>query len=100
MAFEAIDGSALVDAAGASLGQYFIHGLGHFLGLDAHDPGGDHVKLEPGMVITNEPGLYIPDESTGIRIEDDHLVTAYGNENLSSALPTAADEIEEMMVGF
>jgi len=73
------------------------HGLGHFLGLDAHDPGTDEIGLESGMVITNEPGIYIPDEALGVRIEDDHLVTDDGNENLSADLPTAPDEIEALM---
>jgi Xaa-Pro aminopeptidase len=99
IAYETIEGSDLRDAGGDPLGQYFIHGLGHFLGLEAHDPGGDEVPLEPGMVITNEPGIYIPDESLGVRIEDDHLVTEDGQETLSAALPTAADEIEAMMRG-
>jgi len=97
IAYDTIEGSDLTDASGERLGQYFIHGLGHFLGLEAHDPGGDEVPLEPGMVITNEPGIYIPDEGLGVRIEDDHLVTEDGNVNLSAALPTAADEIEAMM---
>jgi len=57
------------------------------------------VTLEPGMVITNEPGIYIPDEALGVRIEDNHLVTAGGNENLSAALPTTARDIEQMMKG-
>jgi Xaa-Pro aminopeptidase len=99
IAYGVFQDSELRDGNGERLGQYFIHGLGHFLGLDAHDPGGDEVVLEPGMIITNEPGLYLPDESLGIRIEDDHLVTAYGNENLSTALPTAAGEIEALMAG-
>jgi Xaa-Pro aminopeptidase len=51
----------------------------------------------PGMVITNEPGIYIPDEALGVRIENDFLITADGAENLSSELPTAAEEIEAMM---
>ena len=99
IAYEAIEESDLRDADGGRLGQYFIHGLGHFLGLEAHDPGGDEVALEPGMVITNEPGIYIPGESLGVRIEDNHLVTDEGQETLSAALPTAADEIEAMMRG-
>ena len=72
-------------------------GLGHHLGLEAHDPGGDSVVLEPGMVITNEPGFYIPGESLGIRIEDDYLVTAEGAENLSAGLPVRPEEVEAMM---
>lgn len=99
IAYGVFQESSLRDSHGERLGQHFIHGLGHFLGLDAHDPGGDSIQLEPGMVITNEPGLYLQDEALGIRIEDDHLVTAHGNENLSGALPTDADAIEAMMAG-
>lgn len=99
IAFGVFEDSPLRDSKGERLSQYFIHGLGHHLGLDAHDPGGDYLVLEPGMVITNEPGLYIPNEGIGIRIEDDHVLTADGNENLSAALPTAPDEIEKMMAG-
>ena len=97
--YETFQNSKLRDSRGERLGQYFIHGLGHFLGLEAHDPGGDNVTLEPGMVITNEPGIYVPDEALGVRIEDNHLVTADGNENLSAALPTRARDVEDMMRG-
>jgi len=97
VAYGVIEGSELRDANGDRLGRYFIHGLGHFLGLDAHDPGGDEIPLASGMVITNEPGIYIPEESLGVRIEDDHLVTDDGNENLSADLPTRPDAIEELM---
>ncbi len=99
IAYGVFQDSSVRDSKGERLGQYFIHGLGHFLGLDAHDPGGDSIPMAPGMVITNEPGLYLQEEGVGIRIEDDHLVTAYGNENLSGALPTDADAIEELMNG-
>jgi Xaa-Pro aminopeptidase len=99
IAFSVIEGSELRDSNGEPFGQHFIHGLGHFLGLEAHDPGSDEVELEPGMVITNEPGIYLPDEALGVRIENNHLVTDDGNENLSAALPTAPDEIEAMMRG-
>ncbi len=97
IAFETMESSDLRASGGNRLGQYFIHGLGHGLGLEAHDPHADEVPLEEGMVITNEPGIYLPDEGLGVRIENDHLVTAEGNENLSAALPTSADEIEAMM---
>jgi len=97
VAYGVFQDSPLRDRNGERLGRYFLHGLGHFLGLDAHDPGGDHVKLEPGMVITNEPGLYLPDEELGIRLEDDHVVTTSGNDNLSAALPIRADEVLELM---
>jgi Xaa-Pro aminopeptidase len=91
--------SSVRDANGESLGRYFIHGLGHPLGLDAHDPGADETPLEPGMVITNEPGIYLPDEELGVRIENDFLITSEGAENLSAKLPTKADDIEAMMSG-
>lgn len=97
--YDTFQRSNLRDSRGERLGQYFIHGLGHFLGLEAHDPGGDNVPLEKGMVITNEPGIYIPDETLGVRIEDNHLVTADGNECLSAALPTSSRDIEAMMRG-
>ena len=97
IAFAVFEESGVRDSQGESLGQYFIHGLGHHLGLDAHDPGSDEAPLEPGMVITNEPGIYIPDEGLGVRIENDFLITSDGAENLSVELPTATEEIEAMM---
>ena len=97
IAYDVMQSSDLRDASGDTLGQYFIHGLGHFLGLDAHDPGSEEALLEPGNVITNEPGIYIPDEALGVRIENDFLVTSTGSDNLSADLPTMAEEIEEMM---
>jgi Xaa-Pro aminopeptidase len=98
IAYGAFESSDVRDARGQTLGQYFIHGLGHQLGLDAHDPGAaDERLLEPGMVITNEPGIYIPDEALGVRIENDFLITDGGAENLSADLPTAADAIEALM---
>jgi len=97
IAYEVMESSDLRDANGEKLGQYFIHGLGHFLGLDAHDPGSEEAQLVPGNVITNEPGIYIPDEALGVRIENDFLVTQTGAENLSADLPTRAAEIEALM---
>jgi Xaa-Pro aminopeptidase len=85
------------DMHGGSLGKYFVHGLGHFVGLEVHDPGSFDRRLEPGMVITIEPGIYIPEENLGVRIEDTLLVTAGGAEVLSSALPKEADEIEKLV---
>ncbi len=99
IAYGVFEESDLRDSGGGRLGQYFIHGLGHFLGIDAHDPGGDEVVLEPGMVLTNEPGIYLPEEELGVRIENDFLVTETGAKNLSAALPTSADEIVQMMQG-
>ncbi|UQC72450.1 Xaa-Pro aminopeptidase [Lelliottia sp. AC1] len=88
---------------------FFMHGLSHWLGLDVHDVGGygpDRSRtLEPGMVLTVEPGLYIaPDADVpaeyrgiGIRIEDDIVITGNGNENLTASVVKKADEIEALM---
>jgi Xaa-Pro aminopeptidase len=85
------------DLHGERLGKYFIHGLGHHIGLDVHDPG-DHCRpLEPGMVVTVEPGIYIPEENLGVRIEDDVLITETGNQLLSERLPRNVDQIEKIM---
>lgn len=85
------------DRDGQPLGRYFIHGLGHHVGLEVHDPGDSSWPLEPGMVVTVEPGLYLPEEGIGVRIEDMILVTENGAEVLSKNLPKAADEIEQLM---
>jgi Xaa-Pro aminopeptidase len=77
--------------------RYFIHGLSHWLGMDVHDVGAYSRRLEPGMVFTLEPGIYIPAESLGIRIEDDILVTAGGAEVLSSGIPRTVREVERAM---
>ncbi len=67
--------------------RYFPHATSHFLGLNVHDVGDYQRPLEPGMVLTVEPGIYIPDESIGVRIEDDVLITARGHKVLSQKLP-------------
>ncbi|RYL93693.1 aminopeptidase P family protein [Sporolactobacillus sp. THM19-2] len=78
--------------------KYYFHGVSHSLGLDTHDVGNyRETKLAPGEVITNEPGLYIPEESIGIRIEDDILCTEDGYEVLTEGLPRTTDEIETYM---
>ena len=82
---------------GESCDRYFIHGLSHWLGMDVHDVGDYSRKLVPGMVLTVEPGVYIPAEKTGIRIEDDVLVTANGYDLLSKGAPRSAAEIEQLM---
>jgi Xaa-Pro aminopeptidase len=85
------------DREGHSLGQYFIHGLGHHIGLEVHDAGDPNRPLEPGMVVTMEPGLYLPEENIGVRIEDDVLVTPTGYRLLTARLPRTVDEIEKIM---
>lgn len=87
------------DKNGKPLGQYFIHGIGHGLGLDVHDPTDYNRPLQAGMVITDEPGIYIPDENIGVRIEDDVLVTADGHKLLTERLPRSADDVEKVMAG-
>lgn len=76
---------------------FFIHGLGHSIGMDVHDVGRYDVPLAPGMVITIEPGIYLPEEGLGVRIEDDVAVTATGYELLSGGVPRTADAIEALM---
>jgi len=85
------------DREGRSLGRYFTHGLGHHIGLEVHDAGDVDRPCEAGMVITDEPGIYIPEEKIGVRIEDDVLVTPTGYKLLTARLPRSADEIEKIM---
>jgi Xaa-Pro aminopeptidase len=87
------------DLHGSSLGQYFIHGLGHSIGLNVHDPMNYTMPLQPDMVVTMEPGIYISEERIGVRIEDDILITRDGNELLSRRLPRAVEYIEKLMAG-
>ena len=77
--------------------KYFTHGVGHHVGLDVHDAFDPATPLEAGMVITIEPGLYIPEEKIGIRIEDVVLVTENGAKILSEKLPREAAAIEQEM---
>jgi Xaa-Pro aminopeptidase len=86
---------ALCGALGCD--RYFIHGLSHWLGMDVHDAGSYSRRLEPGMVLTVEPGIYLPEERLGIRIEDVVLVTRSGAEVLSSGLPRRAEAVERAM---
>lgn len=77
--------------------RYFVHGLSHWLGMDVHDVGSYATALEPGMVLTVEPGIYLPEESLGVRIEDDVLVTEDGREVLSAGAAKTVEEIEALM---
>ncbi|HEU4474242.1 MAG TPA: aminopeptidase P family protein [Gemmatimonadales bacterium] len=84
---------------GSGCERYFVHGLSHWLGMNVHDVGSFARRLEPGMVFTIEPGIYLPEEALGIRIEDDILVTEKGAEVLSSGIPRTVEEVEAAM-GF
>ena len=78
--------------------KYFMHGTSHFLGLDTHDVGLWHEPIQAGMVFTCEPGIYIPEEGLGIRLEDDLVVQETGAPfNLMKDIPLEAEEIEELM---
>ena len=78
--------------------KYFIHGTSHYIGLDTHDLGSWTNPIEENMVFTVEPGIYIPEEGLGIRLEDDVVVQKNGNPiNLMKNIPIEADEIEELM---
>ena len=88
------------DRHGESLGKYFIHGLSHYVGLNVHDPGDYSVPLGPGRVFTIEPGIYIPEENLGVRIEDTFYVDRDGKLiKLSGALPSTAEDVERVMAG-
>ena len=80
--------------------KYFMHGTSHHMGLDTHDYGLLHLPMEANMVFTVEPGIYIPDEGFGIRLEDDVVIRAQGSPiNLMGNIPIEIDEIEELMRG-
>jgi Xaa-Pro aminopeptidase len=88
------------DLHGDTLGKYFIHGLGHPVGLNVHDSTDRDAPLGPGQVFTIEPGIYIPEENLGVRIEDDYSADQDGKlVKLSAALPAKAEEVEKLMAG-
>jgi Xaa-Pro aminopeptidase len=98
-------GLGLLDAAAAAADsatepacrKYFMHGIGHSLGLGVHDLAPVDGPLEAGWVVTVEPGIYIPEERIGIRLENDVLVTESGPVDLSSQVPIEPDEIEDLL---
>ena len=109
-----LEGDADARIEDESFKRFFMHQTSHWLGLDVHDPGpyrerdGDPVELRPGMVLTVEPGLYVPQAAEnvpdeyrgiGVRLEDDVLVTVDGRENLTRAVPVDADEVERICSG-
>lgn len=86
------------DLHGQPLGKYWLHGLGHMVGIDVHDPAQYPAVLKPGMVFTIEPGVYIPEEKLGVRIECDFLVLPDGKLlDLDADLPHTAEEVESAM---
>ena len=88
------------DLHGQPLGQYFIHGLGHYVGLEVHDVGDIGAPIPKGAVFTVEPGIYIPEEKLGVRIEDIVWIDNDGKlVNLTASLPHTAEEIEAAMAG-
>ena len=88
------------DLHGQPLGQYFIHGVGHYVGLEVHDPGDNTSPIPKGAVFTVEPGIYIPEEKLGVRIEDIVWYSADGTlVDFTATLPHTAEEIEATMAG-
>lgn len=79
--------------------EYYIHGLGHGIGMDVHDVGDYGTPLKPGMVFTLEPGIYLPAEALGVRIEDDVLIGPNGPEWLSAGAPRTSADVERVMRG-
>lgn len=77
--------------------RYYMHGTSHFIGLDVHDAGEKTIPLQPGMVISCEPAIYIKEENLGIRLENDLLITENGNLDLTENIPVEIDEIETLM---
>lgn len=77
--------------------KYFMHGTSHHLGLDVHDVSPANQPVAPGMLFTIEPGIYIPDENLGIRLENDYLIGESANTNLMAHIPIKPDEIEALM---
>jgi Xaa-Pro aminopeptidase len=77
--------------------KYFMHGTSHHLGLDVHDVGSAYKKMEPGMVFTIEPGIYIREEMIGIRIENNIVIRENGNDDLMKKIPIEIEEIEDLM---
>lgn len=77
--------------------NYFMHGVSHYMGLDTHDVGDREMLLQPGMVLTCEPGIYILEEKIGVRIENDLLITETGNRDLMADIPIYPSDIEKLM---
>ena len=94
---DAASAKVLRDRGYANTGYMSFHGLGHYVGLSVHDSGSYAERLEPGMVITIEPGIYDPEKEYGIRIEDTYVITQSGFERISADAPREVKEIEAIM---
>lgn len=77
--------------------KYFMHGTSHHLGIDVHDFAGRYTPFAVGNILTVEPGIYIPEEGLGIRLENNILITSSGNIDLMADIPLEVEEIEEIM---
>jgi Xaa-Pro aminopeptidase len=77
--------------------KYFMHGIGHSLGLAVHDVTQAEARFQPGWVMTVEPGIYLPEEKFGIRLENDVLITENGTRDLMANIPLEVGEIEALM---
>lgn len=94
-----VDAAARTVIDKAGYGDFYIHGIGHDLGLHVHDPDPEE-PLKPGRVVTIEPGIYLPDDregAIGVRIEDDVVITESGNVNLTAAIPKEIEDVEAAM---
>lgn len=85
------------DAKNPAYKKYFMHGTSHHIGLNTHDVGDTYRKFEPGMVFTIEPGIYIKEESLGMRLENNFVIREDGLEDLMATIPIEAEEIEALM---